>query len=54
MSEKEKDMMKRFSDAIPKLDEKKQNYILGVAEGMSFARQEEEREKNKEIKAQSV
>lgn len=34
MSEKEKDLIKRISDAIPKLDKEKQNYVLGVAEGM--------------------
>ena len=38
MSEKEKDILKKISDAIPKLDKEKQNYILGVAEGMAIAR----------------
>ena len=30
--------MKKISDAIPKLDKEKQNYILGVAEGMEIER----------------
>ncbi len=34
MSEKEKSIIKRLSVTIPKLDKGKQNYILGVAEGM--------------------
>ena len=34
MSEKEKDIIRKLSDTVPKLDKEKQNYILGVAEGM--------------------
>ena len=40
MSEKEKDILEKLVEAVPKLDEKKQNYILGVAEGMAIARQD--------------
>lgn len=39
MSEKEKDIIKKLSDTVPKLDKDKQNYILGVAEGMAIARE---------------
>lgn len=42
MSEKEKELIKKISDTIPKLDENKQNYILGVAEGMAIAKENEE------------
>lgn len=38
MSEKEKEIMKRFSESIPKLDKEKQNYVLGVVEGMAIAK----------------
>lgn len=39
MSEKEKELIKKLSDTVPKLDRDKQNYILGVAEGMAIARE---------------
>lgn len=45
MSEKEKEIIKKFSKTIPKLERDKQNYILGVAEGMVIARETEEKEK---------
>ena len=48
MSEKEKDILKKISDAIPKLDKEKQNYILGVAEGMAIARNTDGDTKEKE------
>lgn len=38
MSEKEKSIIRRLSDTVPKLDKDKQNYIIGVAEGMVIAR----------------
>ena len=38
MSEKEKEIIKKLSNTVPKLDKDKQNYILGVAEGMAIAR----------------
>lgn len=41
MSEKEKEIMKKLSDTVPKLDKEKQNYLLGVAEGMAIAREKE-------------
>lgn len=47
MSDKEKNIIRRLSDTVPKLDKDKQNYILGIAEGMAIARekpQEEEKD----------
>lgn len=38
MSEKEKNIIRRLSDTVPKLDKEKQNYLLGVAEGMAIAK----------------
>ncbi|MCM1200225.1 MAG: hypothetical protein NC548_31385 [Lachnospiraceae bacterium] len=38
MSEKEKDIIVRLSETFPKLKEKDQTYILGVAEGMAIAK----------------
>lgn len=38
MSNKEKNIIQRLSDTVPKLDKDKQNYILGIAEGMAIAR----------------
>ena len=38
MSEEEKNIFKRLSDTVPKLDNEKQQYILGVAEGMAIAK----------------
>lgn len=44
MSEKEKSILTKLARTIPKLDEKKQNYILGVAEGMAMVREDTENE----------
>lgn len=41
MSEKEKNILKKLSETVPKLDKEKQNYILGVAEGIALARETE-------------
>lgn len=38
MSEKEVNIGKKLSDTIPKLDKEKQNYVLGIVEGMAFVR----------------
>lgn len=47
MSEREKDILKKLSETVPKLDKEKQNYILGVAEGIALARETgEEKELN--------
>lgn len=45
MSEKEKEIIKKLSDTIPKLDDNKKNYILGVAEGMAMVRESEKTER---------
>lgn len=44
MSEREKEIIKKLSNTVPKLDKDKQNYILGVAEGMVIARETEHHE----------
>lgn len=41
MSEKEKEIAKKLAKTLPKLDKEKQNYLLGVAEGMAIARENE-------------
>ena len=35
MSEQEKEIIRKLSDTIPKLDDNKKNYILGVAEAIA-------------------
>ena len=45
MSEKEKEIMKKLSDTVTKLEKDKQNYILGVAEGMAMVKQSEKKDK---------
>lgn len=42
----EKEIMKRFSESIPKLDKEKQNYVLGVVEGMAIAKGENKEDTN--------
>lgn len=44
MSEKEKSIMEKLSSNIKKLDKEKQNYVLGVVEGMAIARESESKE----------
>lgn len=39
MSDKEKSIIQRLSDSVQKLDKEKQNYILGVTEGMAIAKE---------------
>lgn len=41
MSEREKDMLVRLVETFPKLDKDKQNYVLGVADGMVALRESE-------------
>lgn len=48
MSEQEKEIIRKLSDTIPKLDDNKKNYILGVAEGMAIAKEAERSKKDKE------
>lgn len=47
MSDKDKEILTQLCETIPKLDSEKQNYILGVADGMRMTK---EREKEKEKK----
>lgn len=39
MSEKGKEIIARIMEAVPTLEMNEQNYVLGVAEGMAFARE---------------
>lgn len=48
MSEREKEILKKLSDTLPKLDEAKKNYILGVADGMAMAKENSKSEERKE------
>lgn len=44
MSEIEKEIIEKLSSTVPKLDKDKQQYILGVAEGMAIAREHQQTE----------
>lgn len=48
MSEREKQIMEKLSDTVPKLDKEKQNYLLGVAEGMAIARDSDKKDDDEE------
>ncbi len=48
MSEKEKGIITRLSDTLPKLDKEKQNYLLGVAEGMAIVKESQSEKKLQE------
>lgn len=41
MSDKEKSVALRLADVFPKIDEKKQNYILGYVECLAALREEQ-------------
>ncbi len=41
MSEREKETLKTLCDKFTSLDEKDQNYILGVTEGMAIVKERE-------------
>lgn len=49
MSEAEKNVIGRFSDIFPKLSEKNQSYVLGIAEGMAMVRDNEKDKPSKEV-----
>lgn len=38
LSEKEKDLIKKLCDTVPKLNKENQSYLVGVAEGMAIAK----------------
>lgn len=40
MSESEKDIIRKIASTVPRLSRDKQNYILGVAEGMAIAKED--------------
>lgn len=40
MSEKEKDIIRKIAQTVPKLSKDEQSYILGVAEGMVIKKEE--------------
>lgn len=42
MSEREKEIVKKLAETVPNLDADKQHYILGVAEGMAIARENDD------------
>lgn len=44
MSEKEKNILLRLAEVVPKLDKDKQNYILGYAEGMADMKKQEDKQ----------
>lgn len=48
MSEREKQIMEKLSDTVPKLDKEKQNYLLGIAEGMAIARDSDKKDDDEE------
>lgn len=48
MSEKEKDIIRKIAQTVPKLSKDKQSYILGVAEGMAIAK-EDTKDREKEL-----
>jgi len=52
MSEKEKELLKKMSDNLSKLDKENQKYVLGIAEGMAIAREDEK--SGKEEKEESA
>lgn len=48
MSEREREIIKKLSNTFPKLDKDNQNYLLGVAEGMAIARENQQTDKKEE------
>lgn len=49
MSEREKSIMLRLANEFPKLDEKKQNYILGYVECLATLRDEQQSKQLQEV-----
>lgn len=47
MSEKEKEILKRLTEAIPKMDESKKEYLLGFADGIFTTKEREKQEEEK-------
>ena len=47
MSEREKEIINKFSNTIPKLDKENQSYLLGFVEGMALNKNESEKNDEK-------
>lgn len=47
MSEKEREILQKLSEIVPKLPDTKKERLLGVAEGMSIVRESEREEEYK-------
>ena len=48
MSEKEKKLIDRLTETVSKLDSDKQNYVLGISEGMAIMREQEKKKEKEE------
>lgn len=42
LSEREKEILSRITEKVPKLETNEQNYILGVVEGMALMKEQKE------------
>lgn len=50
MGEREREILIKLSETLPKLDKDKQNYILGIADGMRLEKERNEgKEKEREV-----
>lgn len=48
MSDKEKEIIQKMAKIIPSLQSDKQNYVLGVAEGLALAKELDKKEPDSE------
>ena len=51
MSEKEREILQKLSEIVPKLPDTKKERLLGVAEGMSIVRESEREEEDNHIQS---
>lgn len=49
MSEKEKSIIRRLSETVQTLDREKQQYLIGVAEGMALARDDQQGKQSQKV-----
>jgi hypothetical protein len=49
MSEKEKNVVEKLKEAIPKMSDFDKGYILGKVEGMSQGKEKEDKKETKEV-----
>lgn len=54
MSEKEREIMRTFSEVVPKLTEIQQEKLLSFGEGMAFMKRREEAEAEYKRRAQTA